>query len=413
MTANLNITSIDATIKLVHAYLQNNKVPYDKFASFIRGVNSAVIEIVNPGAAAASAEPPLAAAAPVGTEVDELVISVEDAAAEPVTKAAPTRKSRRPAQVSGDTRAEPEDVADAAEIAAPAEAKVEPETEGAVESDAVPASVPDGTTRPDTTMTLEEARAIVAARRPRGRPSREYLTAKNLVDCARHDAEHKASAKQPGETPTPEAPLWQGIEAEVPKKRRGGRLAKAAQAERVTEDVSPGVEPGESVLVEKEPTVLLKKGTVVIDRDAGEAPQEAPQPRSRRERPSPQEIREYSSQGGLSDDPDAPNYRFAILERAPVVPINGSYTDEFVTCLLDGVKRKVLKRHLETRYSMTEAQYRRHFNLPRDFPTVAPAYARERSAIAKQRNLGKKRDDGFFKNREGTRLPRRSRGAGT
>src|SRR5690606_18083687 len=92
-----------------------------------------------------------------------------------------------------------------------------------------------------------------------------------------------------------------------------------------------------------------------------------------------------------------PNYRFKILSREPVVPPQGSYTEDYVTCLLDGSKRKVLKRYLATRYNMSEAQYRRHLNLPKDFPTVAPAYIRVRRDMAKQRNFGRTAADDFFK----------------
>jgi predicted transcriptional regulator len=76
---------------------------------------------------------------------------------------------------------------------------------------------------------------------------------------------------------------------------------------------------------------------------------------------------------------------------APAVPIRKSVTSEFLICLEDGKKLKMLKRHLKTRYNMTPEEYRRRLGLPRDYPMVAPAYAAQRSALAKQIGLGRRR----------------------
>jgi len=74
----------------------------------------------------------------------------------------------------------------------------------------------------------------------------------------------------------------------------------------------------------------------------------------------------------------------------PAVPIRKSVKSEFLICLEDGTKLKMLKRHLATRYNMTPEQYRQRWGLAKDYPMVAPAYAAQRSALAKQIGLGRK-----------------------
>ncbi len=74
----------------------------------------------------------------------------------------------------------------------------------------------------------------------------------------------------------------------------------------------------------------------------------------------------------------------------PAVPIRKSIGSEFLICLEDGKKLKMLKRHLATRYHMTPEDYRRRWGLAKDYPMVAPAYAAQRSALAKQIGLGRK-----------------------
>jgi predicted transcriptional regulator len=78
----------------------------------------------------------------------------------------------------------------------------------------------------------------------------------------------------------------------------------------------------------------------------------------------------------------------------PVVPIKKSVTPEYIVCLEDGRKLKMLKRHLMAAYGMTPAQYRERWDLPADYPMVAPAYAKHRSKLAKDIGLGKSRSRG-------------------
>jgi predicted transcriptional regulator len=74
----------------------------------------------------------------------------------------------------------------------------------------------------------------------------------------------------------------------------------------------------------------------------------------------------------------------------PAVPIRKSVTSDFLICLEDGKKLKMLKRHLQTRYNMSPEEYRRRWGLSRDYPMVAPAYAEQRSSLAKRLGLGRK-----------------------
>ncbi len=74
----------------------------------------------------------------------------------------------------------------------------------------------------------------------------------------------------------------------------------------------------------------------------------------------------------------------------PAVPIKRSVTPDYIVCLDDGKKLKMLKRHLKTAYNMTPAEYRERWGLPRDYPMVAPNYAKQRSKLAKKFGLGQK-----------------------
>lgn len=75
---------------------------------------------------------------------------------------------------------------------------------------------------------------------------------------------------------------------------------------------------------------------------------------------------------------------------APAVPINNSITPDYIVCLEDGRKLKMLKRYLRTAFDLTPEQYRARWGLPSDYPMVAPNYAERRSNLAKQIGLGTK-----------------------
>ncbi|MBK1664146.1 MucR family transcriptional regulator [Rhodospirillum rubrum] len=74
----------------------------------------------------------------------------------------------------------------------------------------------------------------------------------------------------------------------------------------------------------------------------------------------------------------------------PAVPIKKSIHAEYLVCLEDGKKLKMLKRHLRTNYNMTPEEYRAKWNLAADYPMVAPNYAQQRSDFAKKIGLGRK-----------------------
>lgn len=75
----------------------------------------------------------------------------------------------------------------------------------------------------------------------------------------------------------------------------------------------------------------------------------------------------------------------------PAVPLKKSVTPDYIICLEDGKKLKMLKRHLKTRYNMTPEEYRERWGLAVDYPMVAPNYAAQRRELAKKIGLGTKR----------------------
>ena len=77
----------------------------------------------------------------------------------------------------------------------------------------------------------------------------------------------------------------------------------------------------------------------------------------------------------------------------PAVPILRSVTPDYIICLEDGRKLKMLKRHLRTTFGLTPDEYRTRWGLPADYPMVAPNYAKRRSEFAKKIGLGQKRSE--------------------
>jgi predicted transcriptional regulator len=85
----------------------------------------------------------------------------------------------------------------------------------------------------------------------------------------------------------------------------------------------------------------------------------------------------------------------AVVERPePAVPVKRSVTPDYIICLEDGKQLKMLKRHLATSYNLTPDEYRARWGLSPDYPMVAPNYATQRSALAKQIGLGSRARDG-------------------
>jgi predicted transcriptional regulator len=92
----------------------------------------------------------------------------------------------------------------------------------------------------------------------------------------------------------------------------------------------------------------------------------------------------YRTLSGVGHEMPAPD------KPQPAVPAKKSVFPDFIVCLEDGKKLKMLKRHLKTAYNMTPEQYRDRWDLPSDYPMVAPNYARHRSSLAKKIGLGTK-----------------------
>lgn len=80
--------------------------------------------------------------------------------------------------------------------------------------------------------------------------------------------------------------------------------------------------------------------------------------------------------------------RVEVEKKLPAVPVKKSITPDYLICLEDGKKLKMLKRHLQTSYGMTPDQYRDKWGLAPEYPMVAPNYAKHRSSLAKQIGLG-------------------------
>jgi len=93
----------------------------------------------------------------------------------------------------------------------------------------------------------------------------------------------------------------------------------------------------------------------------------------------------YSSLAGLGGAP------MQVEEKlVPAVSVRSSIKPDYIVCLEDGKKLKMLKRHLMTHYGMTPDDYRTKWGLPADYPMVAPNYAEQRRSLAKQIGLGTK-----------------------
>lgn len=94
----------------------------------------------------------------------------------------------------------------------------------------------------------------------------------------------------------------------------------------------------------------------------------------------------YSALAGLNAPAAAP-----VVKQEPAVSIRSSIKPDYIVCLEDGKKLKMLKRHLMTHYGMTPDDYRAKWGLPADYPMVAPNYAEQRRTLAKSIGLGTKR----------------------
>ncbi len=90
----------------------------------------------------------------------------------------------------------------------------------------------------------------------------------------------------------------------------------------------------------------------------------------------------HDALSGIEDRP--------VQSREPAVPIKRSVKPDYIVCLEDGKKLKMLKRHLRTAFDLSPQEYRIKWGLPQDYPMVAPKYAKQRSELAKKIGLGRK-----------------------
>lgn len=96
----------------------------------------------------------------------------------------------------------------------------------------------------------------------------------------------------------------------------------------------------------------------------------------------------YGALAGVAERPAA------VQEKpVPVVPPRKSVFPDYIICLEDGKKLKLLRRHLKTAYNMTPQEYRERWGLPPEYPMVAPNYANHRSSLARRIGLGRRRSE--------------------
>lgn len=179
---------------------------------------------------------------------------------------------------------------------------------------------------------VKEAAAALSQARP------SVASAAPVASTAPAAAEATAAPQAVASAPTEEAP-----------KRRGRKPASATAAETASEAVS-----------EETAEVVSEAASEAV---AEEAPEEAAEQR----------------------------YKFEHISRTPVVDPKKSVMDDAIICLIDGEKRKMLTRHLRSKYGMSDKEYREHFNLPADYPMTAPGYSKEKSLIAHAQGLGTSR----------------------
>lgn len=92
----------------------------------------------------------------------------------------------------------------------------------------------------------------------------------------------------------------------------------------------------------------------------------------------------YATMKEISGEPVKPEPK-----AKPAVPVSRSVGDDYIVCLEDGKKLKMLKRYLRSQYDMSPEDYRRKWGLPADYPMVAPNYSKRRSEFAKEIGLGR------------------------
>jgi len=112
--------------------------------------------------------------------------------------------------------------------------------------------------------------------------------------------------------------------------------------------------------------------------------------------------------GGAAETTPAPTAESETKHWEPAVSVKKSITPEAITCLICGGKFKSLKRHLQTAHNLAPREYREAFKLKSDYPIVAPAYAAQRSQLAKSLGLGRKAAEKTPAKKASSRRPRKA-----
>lgn len=145
------------------------------------------------------------------------------------------------------------------------------------------------------------------------------------------------------------------------------------------------VSGGQGITPHELPELIRATARALLEVDGMESGSHAPERAERREELPP-------VQGSVTREIEGAAERRVVKGKRkpgnPVTPIEKSVTPDYLVCLEDGMKMKMLKRHLMTHYSMTPEEYRAKWGLPADYPMIAPGYAYVRSLIAKKTGFG-------------------------
>ncbi|MTH95393.1 MucR family transcriptional regulator [Roseibium sp. RKSG952] len=153
--------------------------------------------------------------------------------------------------------------------------------------------------------------------------------------------------------------------AAAPAAKQIAAPAPQAEAPKIAAPAPQAEAPKAVTKKTKAPAVVKETSSEVVEEESEEAPQ-------LEIASTPQTIRE----------------RFSDLPTEPIIDRNDSIQNAHIICLFDGVKKKMMSRHLKAKYKMTPAEYREYWDLPADYPMTAPGYSAEKRAIAKAQGLG-------------------------
>jgi len=244
----------------------------------------------------------------------------------------------------------------------------------------------DGTAQHLLTSTSEIAVAMINSKSgPTRGDMRSFL---NEIGDSLIETLEKGRAFQMGRVAPPAV-----AKAEAPvKASKAVKAAKAVKAE-------PEESKSEAAVVEEAPVTAPTAEAPAVTAEAEQAvvSEEAPEAVAETEAEVVAEAAvegegdEPAAEDGQTEEEAAPQeevYKFAHLSRIPVMDPEEAILGDELICLLDGLPRKMMSRHLKAQYGMTPAEYRFHFSLRSDYPVTSPGYSKEKSIFAKQQGLG-------------------------